>query len=832
MSIPHISSAGVRLFNSATGKLEGSAGRNIDVEHWKKVAWKGQGLGTSVYMSQQPLQILNVSKDPRSQKRAFFARLGIVSYLSLPLAAKGAPLGILSLFTQQEHEFTREEIAFLSAVANQAAIAIQNSLLFEQVKDQSERLKRALVEVETAKHELELDILKRKEIEDALRESEARKTAVLQSALDCIVTIDQSGRILDFNPAAERTFGYSSAAAIGKELAELMIPLRFRESHHRGLKRYLQTDEGRILGKRMEMTAIRADGTEFPIELSITRIDLERSLFTGYLRDITERKQAEESLRKAEEKYRSIFENAIEGIFQSTPEGRFLTVNPAMARMLGYDSPAELVSAVTNIEQQLYVEPERRQELKRLLAEKGTVEKLEVQWYRKDGNKLWVSFSARSVRDSNGAILYYEGRVEDITQRKRAEEERWRYASQLQALAESSLVINSALSVEQVVKIVTEKARAIIGAHQCRASTTMNAAISKNYASYGTLEAQPDDNGIGALVCETNKPARMTQAEVEAHPRWRHLQKNSPQRPTLRGWLAAPLIGRDGENIGLIQLADKYEGTFTAADEAVLSELAQVASVAIENARLFQEVRAGQDRLQTLSRRLVEVQEAEKRQIARELHDEIGQALTALKLMLEIHSRHGSREDSKSLDEAQSIVKDLMTRVRNMSLELRPAMLDDLGLLHAMLWLIERYTTRTGVQVHFKHSGLERRLSSDLETAAYRIAQEALTNVARHAEVHEVTLRMTVTPGALSLQVRDRGRGFDLRAARLATGGLEGMRERAALLGGKLVIKSSPSSGTNLTAVLPFEGKPPKESKRRRMKPVRYKNLNSQRRSH
>jgi PAS domain S-box-containing protein len=259
----------------------------------------------------------------------------------------------------------------------------------EQVKDQSERLKRALVEVETAKHELELDILKRKEIEDALRESEARKTAVLQSALDCIVTIDQSGRILDFNPAAERTFGYSSAAAIGKDLAELMIPLRFRESHHRGLKRYLQADEGRIIGKRMEMTAIRADGTEFPIELSITRIDLERSLFTGYLRDITERKQAEESLRKAEEKYRFIFENAIEGIFQSTPEGRFLTVNPAMARMLGYDSPAELVSAVTNIEQQLYVEPERRQELKRLLADLEELKSTYRQPAGKDLTLVW-----------------------------------------------------------------------------------------------------------------------------------------------------------------------------------------------------------------------------------------------------------------------------------------------------------------------------------------------------------------------------------------------------------------------------------------------------------
>ena len=837
LSIPHISSAGVRIFNSDTGKLEGCAGRNIDLERWKKTAWKGQGLGTSVYKSQQPLQILNVNTDPRSQNRAFFARHGIVSHLSLPLAAKGTPLGIISLFTQREHEFSREEIDFISAVANQAAIAIDNSLLFKQVKGQSEKLRSALVEVESAKHELELDILKRKEIEQALRESEARKTAILHSALDCIITIDHKGGIVDFNPAAERTFGYASAQAIGKDLADLIIPPRFRETHRQGLRRYVEADQARVRGQRMEMTALRADGTEFPVELSITRIDLEGSpLFTGYLRDITDRKLAEQSLKKAEEKYRSIFENAIEGIFQSTPAGRFLTVNPALALMLGYDSPAELISSVTNVEQKLYVEPKRRQALKRLLAEKGTVDKLEIQWYRKDGNKLWVSFSARAVRDANGVILYYEGRVEDITERKRAEDERLRYASQLHALAESSLVINSALSVDQVVEIVTEKARAIIGAHQCRTSTTMSQnrvpITSEDYAACGPLDAHSDGNGISALVGEASKPARMTQAKLEADPRGRRLLNNSGQRPAMGGWLAAPLIGRNGENIGWIQLAGKYEGDFTAADEAVLSELAQVASVAIENARLFQEVRAGQERLQTLSRRLVQVQEAEKRQIARELHDEIGQALTALKLMLEIQSRDPSRTNPKSLDEAQSIVKDLMTRVRNMSLDLRPAMLDDLGLLHAMLWLIERYTTRTGLQVHFKHAGLKGRLAPDLETAAYRIAQEALTNVARHAGVREVTVRMMVTSAALSLQVRDRGKGFDVKAPRRETGGLEGMRERAGLLGGKLVIKSSPSAGTNLTAVLPLEGKSRQNSKRRKVNSARSKDLNSHGRSH
>lgn len=128
-----------------------------------------------------------------------------------------------------------------------------------------------------------------------------------------------------------------------------------------------------------------------------------------------------EELRKTEEKYRSIFENAIMGIFQSTPEGRFLTVNPALASMLGYDSPAELVGALTDLERQLYVEPERRVEFKRLMEEHGSVSGFECAEYRRDRTVIWVSWNARAVRDERGSLLYYEGIVENITVRKQAE---------------------------------------------------------------------------------------------------------------------------------------------------------------------------------------------------------------------------------------------------------------------------------------------------------------------------------------------------------------------------------------------------------------------------
>ncbi len=148
----------------------------------------------------------------------------------------------------------------------------------EQVKRQAEQLRR----------------VERKEFDQAVRESEARKSAILETALDCIITIDHEDRIIEFNPAAERTFGYSRADVLGRPMAELIVPPSLREQHYRGMKHFLATGEGPVLNKRIEVRAMRADGTEFPVELAITPTMLDGSpIFTAYLRDISEREDRE-----------------------------------------------------------------------------------------------------------------------------------------------------------------------------------------------------------------------------------------------------------------------------------------------------------------------------------------------------------------------------------------------------------------------------------------------------------------------------------------------------------------------------------------------------------
>ena len=169
-----------------------------------------------------------------------------------------------------------------------------------------------------------------------LRESEERMRAILESALDAVITMDRDGRIVEFNPAAEKIFGFRRDAAIGKRLVDLIIPEKLREDHNRGLELYLKTGEARMLGRRVEVTALRADGSEFPAELAITRIgSQEPPMFTAFVRDIGEKLRAQKALRESEERLQSVIANLREGLIISDMQGELLDWNPAALEMHG-----------------------------------------------------------------------------------------------------------------------------------------------------------------------------------------------------------------------------------------------------------------------------------------------------------------------------------------------------------------------------------------------------------------------------------------------------------------------------------------------------------------
>jgi PAS domain S-box-containing protein len=209
--------------------------------------------------------------------------------------------------------------------------------------------------------------------------------------------------------------------------------------------------------------------------------------------------------------------------------------------------------------------------------------------------------------------------------------------------------------------------------------------------------------------------------------------------------------------------------------------------------------------LHDLPRRLIAAQEAEGQRIARELHDEIGQVLTGVGMML--GANHVSPDVAPRLQEAQAMLLDLAARVRNLALDLRPALLDDFGLLPAIEALLQRYTRQTGVEVQLDHDGVANtRFPPEVEITAYRIVQEALTNVAKYAGVREAAVTMLADDDALTVTIEDRGAGFDPQRVARSAAGLSGMRERAGILGGRLTIGSSRGAGTRITAVLPVGG--------------------------
>ena len=233
-----------------------------------------------------------------------------------------------------------------------------------------------------------------------------------------------------------------------------------------------------------------------------------------------------------------------------------------------------------------------------------------------------------------------------------------------------------------------------------------------------------------------------------------------------------------------------------------------LAAAVVEREAARGEERRSRERLQLLSRRLIEAQETERSHIARELHDEIGQALTAVKISLQAaESRAGSAAVRSRLEESTLIVDEALDQVRNMSVALRPSLLDDLGLVPALRWYLDQQSARGGFEAHLE-ADPEIEATPEVQTACFRIAQEALTNVSRHAAARVVRLEVRQAAGRVRLAVTDDGKGFDVavvfeRSGADASLGLHGMRERARLLGGRVTVESEPARGTVVRAEFP-----------------------------
>src|SRR5579864_8110298 len=382
----------------------------------------------------------------------------------------------------------------------------------------------------------------------------------------------------------------------------------------------------------------------------------------------------------------------------------------------------------------------------------------------KDGRIIACEWFNTPLMDSHGGFMGVISLAQDITERKRAEEALARDALLLANVRDSVIVTD----LEGIVTYWNEGATRLFG--------------------------WPAEEMLGRPIVErVPEPARAEiAAEIQAIDAGKDFagEREDYHKDGSRVWIdsrVTRISGATGRPLGLLRVARDISDR-TRAEEA-LREYAE--------------------RLQVLSRRVVEIQEEERRHLARELHDEIGQALTAIGISLQAIMRSCGSALLPRIEESVGIVDNAIENVRRLSLDLRPSMLDDLGLVAALRWYLDRQAQRVGYKARFKSDLDERRVSPNVATASFRVAQEALTNVARHAQARRVFVSLRMRDGRLRMVVRDDGVGFNPDAIlRRGTGGkglgLLGIRERAALLEGCVAIRSTPSRGTRIELTVPL----------------------------
>lgn len=329
----------------------------------------------------------------------------------------GKPVGFMepeSALTQFMQQFLKSSESATSLVFDVERQNTQTSYLIAAQKYQRG----------TAAVFVGIDITDRKRAEESLRKSEATNRALIQSIPDLLIRMKGDGTYLNILSSERLSIHDQLRFQVGSSVYD-SLPLENADLRMQYVKKALTTQSMQVYEQRLIVNNAPQDE-----EVRLVVIGDDEVLVI--VRDITKRKQAEEALRIAEENYRSIFENALDGIFQSTPNGRFLSVNPAMAELYEYDSPKDMVECVQNIDTQLFVHGSDREAFLSQMATANEVKEFEYQARCKHGRMIWVQESTRAVHDNSGALLYYEGIVQDITMRKLQEEDLMRQLQELQ----------------------------------------------------------------------------------------------------------------------------------------------------------------------------------------------------------------------------------------------------------------------------------------------------------------------------------------------------------------------------------------------------------------
>ena len=539
------------------------------------------------------------------------------------------------------------------------------------------------------------------------------------------------------------------------------------------------------------------------------------------------RHRMEAELREGRQWFNAVLDGISDGVIALDAQGAIRFINPIATQLTGWSETEAMGKSLMDVfplMDQLSHERFDIIGIKAPLLLNNAKTRFEGSLPSLNGRTTPVEADITSITDGTGSTAGFVLVFRDITKQREAVEENQRQRQRAEALVETAARLNAQLTLRSVLDTVCKISDQAI---QSRATAVfLQDARQDGYNLKAMYTDLPDLNQFNGMRFEIPRSVfDSVLTEKEPVTLISDIQ-NQPQAPYLN-------LARE-KNIHTVVITGLYQQhdligalisifigepiTLPEDTLALLKGLADQAVISITNASLFEQVRRGREHQKALSTKLVELQETERRQLARELHDQIGQVLTGLQFMLEFSKNQTGEAQLNQINNAQKTVSELIEQIRELSLNLRPAMLDDIGLQPTLLWHIERYSKQTGIKVSFQNSGIPQRLPPDIETAVYRIIQEALTNIARHARVTEAFIRLALQDDILRIEIVDHGIGIDpgVDISKWTTAGVAGMHERANMLGGDLTINSAPNQGTQILAMLPLDRKPVERRNRAR----------------
>lgn len=632
---------------------------------------------------------------------------------------------------------------------------------------------------------------------------------VFENARGALLVIDRRGRCIDVNPAACIHTGYSRQELVQTDLAFL-----FPEGTARG------GSEGGGQGKDgsylPELPLLRKDGSRVWVEITTIPFTLKgQELSLQVLRDITERKQtcedrekihdqlekciekgahdlemanwklkreieerkrAESELKRTKEYLENVIESSVDAIGIVDRHGRFILWNRRAVEIYGYHT--DDLAGKSSFD--LYADPDELNRMLQRLRQDGVVREYEILMKKRDGSIVPMDISISLLKDDKGRTIGSVCVARDLSERKKAELDLKRardelscYSKELERqVRERTQQISGILKYTPAVVYIKD----VDGCY-----TLVNARFEELFHLDSEAIQGKSDHDIFSR--EYADQYRTNDLQVLAEGRSCQVVEHVPQHDGVHTYLAVkfPLYDEYGVATGTCGIATDIT-----------------------------ELNKAQDQLRRLSGRIMATQEMERAAIARELHDELGQVLTALRMDAVWMMNHLREADSRAAKRALAMcdmIDKTIDEVRGIALRLRPSVLDDLGLIPALEWYTTDLEKRSGIALILHHRNVPR-MDDLVATAAYRIAQEALTNVVRHSSASHAEVSLEGEGEVLTITVTDNGRGFnvqDLSGSDCL--GLAGMRERAGLAGGALEIQSSPGRGTQVCCRLPTSGK-------------------------